>query len=98
MHCGVKTILYLWIMADKSPLRQKQKKDGIRKGDGQLPEKTIINKKQRDYENETISRNGRSGPDGNKHTAGRSLHRHNTEDCRRNKHPGKNYRMGRKQP
>ena len=39
MHCGVKTILYLWIMADKSPLRQKQKKDGIRKGDGQLPEK-----------------------------------------------------------
>lgn len=40
MHCGVKTILYLWIMADKSPLRQKQKKAGIRKkGAGQLPER-----------------------------------------------------------
>ncbi len=39
MHCGVKTILYLWIMADKSPLRQKQKKAGIRKGAGQLPKR-----------------------------------------------------------
>ena len=46
MHCGVKTILYLWIMADKSPLRRKQGKAGIRKkGAGQLPERTIINKK-----------------------------------------------------
>lgn len=60
MHCGVKTILYLWIMADKSPYGENKERRHKKKGPGSCL-KTIINKKHRDYENETISRNGRSG-------------------------------------
>lgn len=46
MHCDVKTILYLWIMADKSLLRQKQRKGRHKKkGPGSCLKETIINKK-----------------------------------------------------
>lgn len=55
-------------MADKSPDGKKQRKAGIKNGPGSCLKETIINKKN--YEIETISRNGRIGPDGNKHTAG----------------------------
>ena len=34
MHCGVKTILYLWIMADKSPYGENKERRHKKKGPG----------------------------------------------------------------